>query len=99
MNVAITRAREGLIIVGDHELCMAAYCTIFFYSIACSYTLMFNLGSVCFINTGNRTLLEYDNDTWEPLIELYKEKKCVVKASAFPHRKSACAHFFVYVAA
>lgn len=53
---------------------------------------MFNLGSVCFINAGNRTLLEYENDTWKHLIEFYKEKKCVVKP-VLSHRKSAsCRH-------
>ena len=64
VNVAITRAKQGLIIVGElHSIEQADHYTI---------------------SAGNCTLLEYDTETWKPLIEFYSANKCVVDGSKFP---------------
>lgn len=38
----------------------------------------------CYNHAGNRTLLQYDETTWKPLIQFYKDNKCVVDGSKFP---------------
>ena len=38
----------------------------------------------CYDYAGNCTLLQYDETTWKPLIQFYKDNKCVVDGSKFP---------------
>ncbi len=70
-NVAITRSKYGLIIVGKLKKSLLFLCTY-------NYTL---------IHTGNRMLLEYDLKTWKPLIEHYRKKQCIRNGNDFPSRQ------------